>query len=102
MHYKQLTATIHKEDDVYVSLCPELDITSQGDNIEEAKSNLKEAVELFCECASPEEAKQRSCWNPITESDLESFVLSQLMYADQSEVLNLENAKQYYLTLDKA
>jgi hypothetical protein len=28
MHYKQLTAIIHKEDDVYVSLCPELDIAS--------------------------------------------------------------------------
>ncbi len=59
MHYKQLTAIIHKEDDIYVSLCPELDIASQGENIEEAKSNLKEAVELFFECASEEEIKQR-------------------------------------------
>lgn len=59
MHYKQLTAIIHKEDDVYVSLCPELDIASQGINIEEAKDNLKEAVELFFECASPEEINQR-------------------------------------------
>jgi predicted RNase H-like HicB family nuclease len=59
MHYKQLTAIIHKEDDIYVSLCPELDIASQGGNIEEAKSNLKEAVELFFECASPEEIAQR-------------------------------------------
>lgn len=30
MNYKQLTAIIHKEDDIYVSLCPELDISSQG------------------------------------------------------------------------
>ena len=59
MHYKQLTAIIHKEDDIYVSLCPELDIASQGLNIEEAKGNLKEAVELFFECASAEEIKQR-------------------------------------------
>jgi len=59
MHYKQLTAIIHKEDDIYVSLCPELDIASQGLNIEEAKSNLKEAVELFFESASAEEIKQR-------------------------------------------
>jgi predicted RNase H-like HicB family nuclease len=59
MHYKQLTAIIHKEDDIYVSLCPELDIASQGINIEEAKDNLKEAVELFFECASPEEINQR-------------------------------------------
>jgi predicted RNase H-like HicB family nuclease len=59
MHYKQLTVIIHKEDDIYVSLCPELDIASQGLNIEEAKDNLKEAVELFFECASAEEVKQR-------------------------------------------
>lgn len=59
MHYKQFTAIIHKEDDIYVSLCPELDIASQGENIEEAKGNLKEAVELFFECASEEEIKQR-------------------------------------------
>ena len=59
MRYKQLTAIIHKEDDIYVSLCPELDIVSQGENIEEAKDNLKEAVELFFEYASKEEINQR-------------------------------------------
>ena len=58
--YKQLTAIIHKEDNGYVSLCPELDIASQGETIEQAKQNLKEAVELFFECASNEEIKQRS------------------------------------------
>jgi predicted RNase H-like HicB family nuclease len=57
--YKQLTAIIHKEDDVYVSLCPELDIASQGSDIEKAKGNLKEAVELFFECASVDEINQR-------------------------------------------
>lgn len=56
---KQFTAIIHKEDDVYVSLCPELDIASQGINIEEAKDNLKEAVELFFECASVREINKR-------------------------------------------
>lgn len=58
---KQLTAIIHKEDELYVPLCPELEIASQGENIEEAKANLKEAVELFFECASEEEVKQRYC-----------------------------------------
>ena len=57
--YKQLTAIIHKEDNEYVSLCPELDIASQGETIEEAKHNIKEAVELFFECASNEEINQR-------------------------------------------
>ena len=43
----QLTAVLEKEEDGYVSLCPELDIASQGDSVEEATANLKEAVELF-------------------------------------------------------
>ena len=55
----QLTGIIEREGDGYVSLCPELDIASQGDNIEQARGNLQEAVELFFECASPEEINQR-------------------------------------------
>jgi len=56
---QKLTAIIEKENDGYVSLCPELDIASQGDTIEQARDNLKEALELFFEAASPEEIKQR-------------------------------------------
>jgi predicted RNase H-like HicB family nuclease len=55
----KLTAIIEAEGDGYVSLCPELDIASQGDSIEQARDNLREALELFFECASSEEAKQR-------------------------------------------
>lgn len=55
----KLTAIIEREDDGYVSLCPELDIASHGDTIEQARDNLKEALELFFETASPEEIKQR-------------------------------------------
>ena len=44
---KQLAAIIEREGFGYVSLCPELDIASQGDTIEEARENLQEAVELF-------------------------------------------------------
>ena len=49
------TIVIEKEDDMYVSLCPELDIASQGYSIEEAKANLKEAIELYYEFASENE-----------------------------------------------
>ena len=56
---RYLTAIIEKEDDMYVGLCPELDIASQGYTVEETKLNLKEAVELFFECASAEEIKKR-------------------------------------------
>jgi len=56
---QNLTAVIIREDDGFVSLCPELDIASQGTNVEEARRNLTEAVELFFECASPSEVKRR-------------------------------------------
>ena len=59
MFAKHLTALIHKEDNLCVALCPELDIASQSDNIEQAKQNLTEAVELFFECASASEINQR-------------------------------------------
>jgi predicted RNase H-like HicB family nuclease len=56
---KQLTAIIEREGNGYVSLCPELDIASQGDTIEEARENLREALELFFEAASPQEIQAR-------------------------------------------
>ena len=56
---KQLTAIIEREGDGYVSLCPELDIASQGNTIEKARNNLQEAVELFFETASPNEIQTR-------------------------------------------
>ena len=49
------TAIIEREGDGYVSLCPELDIASQGGSVEEARDNLPEALELFLEAASPED-----------------------------------------------
>jgi len=56
---RHLTAIIEKEGNGYVALCPELDVASQGDTIEESRKNLLEAVELFFETASPEEVNQR-------------------------------------------
>jgi predicted RNase H-like HicB family nuclease len=56
---QQFTAIIEREGDGYISLCPELDIASQGENIEEARRNLIEALELFFETADPSEVKNR-------------------------------------------
>jgi predicted RNase H-like HicB family nuclease len=55
----KLTALIERENEVYVSFCPELDIASQGKTIEEAHHNLQEAVELFFEAASSSEIAER-------------------------------------------
>lgn len=55
----RLTAIIEREGDDYVSLCPELDIASQGGSIEEARANLVEALTLFFESASESEVSRR-------------------------------------------
>ena len=56
---RKLTAIIEREGDGYVALCPELDIASQGDSVEQAHANLREALELFFESASAEEIQRR-------------------------------------------
>lgn len=56
---RQFTAIIEREDDTYVAVCPELDLASQGDTISQARANLREAIELFLETASPAELKSR-------------------------------------------
>lgn len=56
---KHLTAIIEREGDGYVALCPEVDVASQGDTVDEARANLKEALELFFESASSGEIQQR-------------------------------------------
>jgi len=46
----QLTAVLIKEEvGGYSSICPELEVASQGETLEEAIENLKEAVELYLE-----------------------------------------------------
>jgi predicted RNase H-like HicB family nuclease len=56
---RQLTAIIEREGNSYVSLCPQLDIASQGDTVQDARKNLREALELFFEAASPSEIQER-------------------------------------------
>ena len=55
----QLTAIIEREGDTYVALCPELDIASQGQTVETARTSLIEALELFFEYADPTEVARR-------------------------------------------
>ena len=59
MAMSSYTAIVEKEGNLYAALCPELDVASQGTTVEEATANLKEAVELFLECADSEEIKRR-------------------------------------------
>lgn len=59
MGSRSYTAIVEKEGSGFVSLCPELDVASQGETVESATANLKEAVELFLECADPAEIERR-------------------------------------------
>ena len=56
---QHLAAIIEREDDEFVALCPELDVASQGSSIEEARTNLIEALTLFFETASASEIMRR-------------------------------------------
>ncbi len=56
---KAFTAVIQREEDMYVALCPELDVVSQGDTVQEARENVREAGQLFLEDAAPEEVEER-------------------------------------------
>lgn len=56
---RRLNAFIRREGDGYVSLCPELDVASQGDTVEQARTNLAEAVRLFLEAADQAEIDRR-------------------------------------------
>jgi predicted RNase H-like HicB family nuclease len=42
-----LTHIVYKDDDMYTSTCPELDISSCGDTIQEAADSLVEAISLY-------------------------------------------------------
>jgi len=55
----KLLSVIEREGDGYVSWCPQLDIASQGDSIEQARDNLQEALTIFFEIASDDEVQHR-------------------------------------------
>jgi predicted RNase H-like HicB family nuclease len=57
---RMFTAAISREGNGFVAICQELDVASQGQTVEEARDNLREAVELFLETASPQEIKDRT------------------------------------------
>jgi predicted RNase H-like HicB family nuclease len=53
------TAVVRKGERQYVALCPEIDVVSQGETIEAAINNLKEAVEAYVEeMGAPTEIKE--------------------------------------------
>ena len=60
MTHRTFSAVVHREDDLYVALCPEVGTVSQGSNLDEALANLKEATELYLD-----EFPQRDAPRPL-------------------------------------
>lgn len=60
MAIRTFMAAIHKEENLYVALCPEVGTASQGDTVEEALANLKEAAELYLQDFPVPEAKKNA------------------------------------------
>ena len=67
MNYR-FSALITKEDDLYVARCPELGVTSQGKDVESARANLREAIELYLETwggPESESPSQQPFWTVV-------------------------------------
>jgi predicted RNase H-like HicB family nuclease len=64
----RFSALITKEADWYVARCPELNVTSQGKDVESARANLREAIELYIETWGGPEAgtsQQQPFWTIV-------------------------------------
>lgn len=71
---RRLSMEIVRKGGGFVSLCPGLDVASQGDTAEEARANLAEALELFFEVADESEIRRRMpemTGTPVVHSDPE-------------------------------
>lgn len=64
----QFNTEVWKEGDMYIVYVPQLDLSSCGTTVEEAKKNIKEATEAYLE-----EAKNRGTLNEILEEAGFSF-----------------------------
>ena len=67
MRHLTLTAVLEREGDGYVALCPEIDVASQGDTLDDARANLREAVELFLDTANSTEITGRFSSEKVVE-----------------------------------
>ncbi len=52
---RQFAVVITEEDGFFIARCPELNVTSQGETLEEAETNIKEAIELYIESFGTED-----------------------------------------------
>ncbi len=72
MEKQVFSAVITKGEIAFVSHCPELGVTSQGQTEEEAVSNLREAVELYLEDADVQEMLRK---HPVTPAHVTPLIV---------------------------
>lgn len=69
MKIMKVSVVIEKDENGYYAYSPELDgCQSQGATFEEALANVREAVELYGESLTPEEAHERLSSEVVTTS----------------------------------
>lgn len=71
---------IQKDGEVYCALCLELDIATEADTIEEAKLNLKEAVEGYIESVVRDGEEEEFIPRPVPEEVIEEYILKFKQY----------------------
>ena len=66
---EKVSVVIERDDHGYYAYCPELEgCQTQGDTLEEVLSNIREAVDLYLETLSPDEARQMLSQEILTTS----------------------------------
>ena len=91
---QRFTAIIEREDDTYVALCPELDIASQGESVSEARSNLREAIELFS--SRPPRTKSRAACTTKSTSPRWRSLLGRLKILSGAEVCKILLSRELF------
>jgi len=64
----RLTAAVTREGRLYVAQCLEVDVASQGETVEAALANLREALELYFEDTGAEAPRPAPIIAPIDVS----------------------------------
>ena len=57
---KRVHAVIQSDGNWYLARCLNLPVTTQGETLEQAKTNLREAVELFLETWGPDSVEEEA------------------------------------------
>lgn len=61
----RLTAAVTREGRLYVAQCLEVDVASQGGDVEDALKNLREALELYLEDADADAPRAAPIIAPV-------------------------------------